>query len=191
MFANLEAGATTTRDYQQVFMPGLPQTPEPARARTDTAVLEPLANGTPDGIVAGRMMRQRVFRRPGGPEYEAIVDELAIRRLAAPAAVVRQTHYHMATLVNDNPEITLRVLPVDARAEGYATPPASFSIYALADSADPSVVAIVTITAELFLTEPAEVASYGELSDRLRKKALPQEESLDLMIEAAAMLADE
>lgn len=192
MFANLEAGATTIRDYQQIFIPGLLQTPEYARARTDpAAVLEPPSNGTPDGIVAGRMMRQRMFRRPGGPDYEGIIDELAIRRLAAPPAVVKKSLYHMATLVNDNPKITLRVLPIDARIEDYATPPTSFSIYTFPDRDDPSVVAIVTITAELFLTEPADVASYEELFDRLRKQALPQQGSLDLIVEAAAEFPDE
>ncbi len=190
-FANLEAGAATIREYQQIFIPGLLQTPEYAQARTDPeAALEELSNGTPDGIVAGRMMRQRMFRRPGGPDYEAIVDELAIRRLSAPPAVTKKSLYHLATLVNDNPKITLRVLPIDARIESYATPPTSFTIYTFADPEDPVVVAVVTITAEFFLTEPADVAPYEELFDRLRKQARPEADSLDVMTEAAARLAD-
>ena len=180
MFANLEAGATTIRDYQQIFIPGLLQTPEFARARTDPAgALEPPSNGTPDGIVAGRLMRQRMFRRPGGPNYEAIIDELAIRRLAAPPEVVKKSLHHVATLVNDDPRITLRVLPIDARIENYATPPTSFSIYTFADPDDPVVVAVVTITTELFLTEPADVAPYEELFDRLRKQALSKPRALN------------
>ena len=191
MFANLEAGATAIRDYQQIFIPGLLQTPEYVRARTDPATLEGLSNGTPDGIVAGRMMRQRMFRRPGGPEYAAIVDELAVRRPAARPAVVKKSMYHMATLVNENPKITLRVLPVDAQIEGYAIPRTSFTIYSFADPDDPTVVAINTGTAELFLTEPADVALYELLFDRLSKGALPEPRSLDLIIEAAARLPDE
>jgi hypothetical protein len=53
------------------------------------------------------------------------------------------------------------------------------------------VVAVVTITAEFFLTEPADVAPYEELFDRLRKQALPEAGSLDAVTEAAARLADE
>ena len=87
VFANLESGAATIREYQQICVPGLLQTPEYAMARTDPATaLEELSDGTSDGIVAGRLMRQRMFRRPGGPDYEAIVDELAIRRLSAAAS---------------------------------------------------------------------------------------------------------
>ncbi len=192
MFANLEAGATSIREYQQIFIPGLLQTPEYVRARTDpTAVLEELSNGTPDGIVAGRMMRQRMFRRPGGPTYEAIVDELAIRRLSAPPVVVKKALYHVATLVNDNPKITLQVLPTEARIDGYATPRTSFYIYAFSDPADPAVVVADTFTAELFLTEPAEVAPHEILFERLRKSSLSQAESLDLIVEAADRLSDE
>jgi transcriptional regulator with XRE-family HTH domain len=192
VFANLEAGAVTIRDYQQILIPGLLQTPEFAQARTDSAaVLEDLSNGTPDGIVAGRMMRQRMFRRPGGPDYEAIVDELAIRRLAAPPPVVKKALNHMATLVNDNPKITLRVLPIDAQLEGYAIPRTSFTIYTFADPDDPAVVAINTGTAELFLTEAADVSKYELLFDRLRKEGMPGSRSLDLITGTAARLADE
>jgi transcriptional regulator with XRE-family HTH domain len=192
MFANLEAGATTIRDYQQIYVPGLLQTPEYARARTNPeTTLEELSKDTVDGVVAGRLMRQRMFRRPGGPDYEAIIDELAIRRLSVPPDVMKKTLLHVTTLVNDSPKITLRVLPIDARIDGYATPPTSFTIYTFADPDDPVVVAVVTITAEFFLTEPADVAPYLELFDRLRKQSLPETGSLDAVTEAAARLADE
>jgi len=190
MFANLEAGATTIREYQQTFVPGLLQTPEYARARTDPALHEPLADGTPDGIVAGRAMRQRIFRRPGGPAYEAIIDELAIRRLTAPPEVAKKSLYHLATLVNENPKITVRVLPVDARIEAYATPRATFYIYTFADPVDPTLVVADTYTTELFLSEPAEVAHYQLLFDRLRDQAWQESKSLDLIIEAAERLSD-
>jgi hypothetical protein len=136
-------------------------------------------------------MRQRMFRRPGGPDYEAIVDELAIRRLSVPPAVMKKSLYHVATLVNDNPKITVRVLPADARVEGYATPRTSFYIYTFADPGDPTVVVADTFTAELFLTEPAEVAPHEVLFDRLLKASLSAQESLDLIVEAASRLSDE
>jgi transcriptional regulator with XRE-family HTH domain len=192
MFADLEAGAIAMRQYSQTLLPGLVQTPEFARARTGpVAELDGLGNGIPDGIVAGRLMRQRMFRRPGGPTLELIIDEVAIRRLAAPPAVVKQSLYHVATLVNDNPKITLRVLPVDVRIKGYAIPRTSFSIYTFADPGDPVVVVVDTFTAELFLTDPAAVAPYEEFFDRLREQALPDAESLDFITATAAGLLDE
>ena len=58
------------------------------------------------------------------------------------------------------------------------------------DPGDPTAVVIETITAELFLTEPGEVAPYEHLFARLRKAALPEEESLDLITKTAADLPD-
>jgi transcriptional regulator with XRE-family HTH domain len=188
VFANVEAGANTIREYQQIFIPGLLQTPDYAKTRTDPDVLEPLSNGSPEGIVAGRTMRQRMFRRPGGPDYEAIVDELAIRRLSAAPEVVKKSLYHVATLVNDNPKITMRVLPVDARIEGYATPRTSFTIYTFLDPGDPVVVAVTTTTTDFFLTQPGDVEPHETLFRRLRDASLSQEDSLDLITKMAAEL---
>jgi transcriptional regulator with XRE-family HTH domain len=188
LYANLEAGAAQIREYQQTFIPGLLQTPEFARARTEAdATLESLTE-TADGVLAGRVGRQRMLRRPGAPGYEVIIDEVAIRRLAAPPEVVKKQLYHLATTCNGRPGITLRVLPVDARLDSFSVPRCTFSIYDYPDPGDPAVVAIDTVTSDLVLTGPAEVAPYDQLYARLRDAALPQADSLDLLTKAATEL---
>ena len=141
--------------------------------------------------MAGRAGRQRMLRRPGGPSYEVIVDEIAIRRLAAPPAVVKQQLYHLATTVNGDPNIAVRVLPVSARIASYSVPRCTFSIYTYPDPGDPAVVAIDTVTSDLILTEPDEVAPYDQLYTRLRDAALPPADSLDLLTKAATELPDQ
>jgi transcriptional regulator with XRE-family HTH domain len=191
LYANLEAGAATIREYQQTFVPGLLQIPEFVRARLDTeAVLGPLDYPV-DGIVAGNAGRQRMLRRPGAPTYEAIVDELAIRRLTVPPDVFKKELYHLAQAVNGNPNLSLRVLPIDARIGGYAVPRCTFSIYTYPDPGDPDVVAIDTVTSDVMLTEPADVRPYDQLYNGLRQAALPQEDSLDLLTKAATELPHE
>jgi transcriptional regulator with XRE-family HTH domain len=188
LYANLEAGAAQIREYQQVLIPGLLQTPEFAQAQTvSTITLEPLA-GTPDGVLAGRTGRQRMLRRPGAPSYEVIIDELAIRRLGAPPDVVKKQLYHLATTSNGTPAITLRVLPVDARLDSFTVPRCTFSIYTYPDPGDPAVVAVDTVTSDLILTDPAEVTPYDQLYARLRDAALPPADSLDLLTKAATEL---
>ena len=182
--ANLEAGATSIRQYQQTFFPGLLQTPEFVRA---LAEIEPVT-GTTEGVLAGRAGRQRMLRRPGAPGYEVILDELAVRRLAAPPDVVKAQLYHLATTVNGNPQLTLRVLPIEARIDGYTVPRSAFSLYSYPDPGDPAVVAVDTVTSDLILTEPGDVAPYEQLYARLRDAALPQPASLDLLTTAAAHL---
>ncbi len=191
LYANLEAGAASIREYKQTFLPGLLQIPEFVRARIDAdATLAPMTGTTVDGVLAGNAGRQRMFRRPGGPAYEVIVDEVVIRRLAAPPDVVKKQLYHLATVVNGDPKFTLRVLPVDARIENFSVPRCTFSIYAYPDADDPRVVAIDTVTSDLILTEPGEVQSYEHLYARLRDAALPPPDSLDLLTKTAADLPD-
>jgi transcriptional regulator with XRE-family HTH domain len=189
-YADLEAGAATIREYQQTFLPGLLQIPEYAEARTEgPAVLESLG-GTTDGVLAGRLGRQRMLRRPGAPTYEVIIDELTVRRLTAPPEVIKKQLYYLATTVNADPKISLRVLPITARIRGYAVPRCTFSLYTYPDPGDPAVVAIDTVTDDLILTEPADVDTYKQLYARLCDAALSELDSLDLLTKAAADLPD-
>ena len=190
LIADLEAGASVIRAYEQTFVPGLLQIPEFVRARSvATATLEPVS-GTVDGILAGRAGRQRMLRRPGGPTLEVIVDEVAVRRLAAPAHVVKKQLYHLATAVNKDPNITLRVLPVHALIKDFTVPRSAFTIFTYPDPGDPDVVAVDTVTSDLILTAKDQVAPYDRLYERLREAALPPEDSIELLTKAAAGLAD-
>ena len=189
--ADLEAGATAIREYHQTFLPGLLQIPEYTRARTDVAAeLQPMT-GTVNGMLAGRAGRQRMLRRPGAPTYEVILDELAVRRLTAPPDIFKKQLYHLTTLCNNGePTVTLRVLPVDARIAGFSVPRSAFSMYTYPDPGDPAVVAVDTVTSDLIVTEPAEVAPYDQLYTRLRDAALPEADSLHLLTKAATELPD-
>jgi len=191
LYANLEAGAKSIRMYEQRFLPGLLQIPEFVRARLDAdATLEPLAGVTLEGVLAGNAGRQRMFRRPGGPTLEVIVDEVAVRRLTAPPEIVKKQLYFLASAVNGDPRVALRVLPVEARIESFTVPRCTFMIFVYPDPGDPVVVAIDTVTSDLIITEPEQVTPYDQLYERLLSAALPAVDSLDLLTKAAANLPD-
>lgn len=186
--ADLEAGAVTIREYQQTFPPGLLQTEEYARSRYESAAtLQPPDAGL-DKVVAGRAGRQRMMRRPGGPTYEVILDEMVVRRLTAPPGVVKQQLYHMAAEANREPKIIVRVLPAEAVVADYTVPRSTYSVYTYPDSGDPTVVAVDTVTSDLVLTELGEVRPYEELYNRLHDAALSPADSLELLTAAAAAL---
>lgn len=179
LYADLEAGATTIREYQQTFLPGLLQIPGYVQARTESE-LEPMT-GTAEGVLTGRLGRQRMLRRPGGPTYEVIIDEMAIRRPSASAEVVQAQLRHIATVVSGAAKLSVRVLPIEAGVEGFAVPRSAFAMYTYADPGDPVVVAIDTVTDDLVLTDDDAVRRYGELYRRLREAALSEADSLDLL----------
>jgi transcriptional regulator with XRE-family HTH domain len=191
LYANLEAGATTIREYQQTFVPGLLQVPEFVRARLDAEGTLGDAAFPTDGVVSGNAGRQRMLRRPGGPTYEVILDELAIRRLTVPPDVFKKQLYHLAQVVNGDRKVSLRVLPIQARIPAYTVPRCTFSIYTYPDAGDPDVVAVDTVTSDLLLTEPAEVDPYSHLYTGLREVALSQDDTLDLLTKSATELPDE
>jgi transcriptional regulator with XRE-family HTH domain len=188
LYANLEAGARTIREYQMTFLPGLLQTPEFTNARSETERLVGRAAYNSKDATAGRLGRQRMLRRPGGPSYEVVIDERAIRRAAAPLEIVKAQLYHIAAIVNGNPRITVRVLPVAAEVERYAVPRSAFSIYTFNDPDDPRVVAVDTVTDDLVLTAERDVASYERLYGALWRASLPPRESLRMVLDAANAL---
>jgi transcriptional regulator with XRE-family HTH domain len=191
LYANLEAGAATIREYHQTALPGLLQIPDYVRSMAiANAAIEPLS-GTVDGILAGRAGRQRNLRRPGGPGLEEIVDEFAIMRLAAPAGVVKRQLRHLVVVVKGGqPNVTLRVLPAQVRIRDFALPRSAFFMYTYPDPGDPRVVAIDTVTSDVILTDEAQVAAYERMYERLREAALSPEESAKLLTEAADALPD-
>jgi transcriptional regulator with XRE-family HTH domain len=184
-YADLEAGAARIREYQQIFIPGLLQTPDFVRARiTADAELEAV-EGTTDGVVTGRESRQRMLRRPGAPTYEVIIDELAIRRLSAPAPVVREQLQHLAAVAGSGSGITVQVLEVRAEIPGFTVPRCTFSLYTYPDPGDPAVVAIDTVTNDVILTDPGQVRPYEELYARLAHTALTTDQSIARISEYA------
>ena len=185
LYANLEAGAETIREYQGTFVPGLLQTPDFTRARIEADRQTGSAGFTAAKAIDGRLGRQRMLRRPDGPVYDVILDEVAIRRPAAPPEILKAQLYHLAATVNVDPKVTLRVLPVRAEIDGYSVPRSSFSIYTFADPGDPNVVAVDTVTDDLVLTEQPLVNRYLEMFNRLRRATLSEEASLQTLIDTA------
>lgn len=186
LYADFEAGATDIREFQMVFLPGLMQTDDftRARAETDRRLGGPI-DYVPDKVIDARHTRQRMLRRPGGPSYHVVVDEVAIRRASAPPEVLKAQLYHITASVNANPKIRLQVLPVDVTIEDYTLPRSAFSIYTFADSEDPGVVAVDTVTEDVVLTEERDLKSYDELFNRLVDAAWDEAESLDFLIRHA------
>jgi transcriptional regulator with XRE-family HTH domain len=187
LFADLEAGASSIREYQQPFVPGLLQTPEFTRALL-AAEGAAAAGVKPDRVVEARAARQRMLRRPDGPTYEVILDEVVVRRLAAPAPVMCAQLDHLVEVADNEEKITIRVLPVDAVIDGYRVPQSAFSIYEFADPGDPTMVAVGTVTSDLVVDESDDVARYTEIYDCVRDSALSVTDSIAALTHAAQTL---
>ncbi|MCD0448323.1 helix-turn-helix transcriptional regulator [Actinocorallia sp. API 0066] len=188
LFANLEAGARRIRQYQQSFVPGLLQLPEFTRSRLEHSRWPQPPGATTEGVLKGRAGRQRLMRRKGGPAYEVILDEFAVRRRTAPAPIMRAQFEHMAAVAAEENSIEIRVLPLGAEVESYNLPVCSFQIYNYADPKDPVVVGVESPTTDTVLTEADHVAGYLEMYEALRAATLPIEDSQEFLRQAALAL---
>lgn len=189
LYADLEAGAASIREFQP-FIPGLLQTAEFAHHRQlAESEIGPVTYQS-ERAVEARQTRQRMLRRPDGPIYEVILDEIAVRRLGAPPSVVAAQLEHLVAVAAE-PRVEVLVLPVAARIEGYVFPRSPFSIYDYPEPDDPQVVAVDTVTSDVVLTsmtEPDQVKRYTNLYDRLRRAALTPQDSVAFLHEVAAEL---
>ncbi|MEU4244249.1 helix-turn-helix transcriptional regulator [Actinoplanes sp. NPDC026619] len=182
LYADLESGAGLISEYQLTLLPGLLQIPEftAAYARVDRTLYAETFD--PERAVEARAARQANLARSNPPRYHVVIDELAIRRFAATAGAAHEQLEHIAVILQDNPGITVQVLPVSARIPGGLTPRSAFSMYQYPDPDDPVVVAVDTITSDLLLTEPEHVAPYLRLHQRLSEAALSRSDTFDFLV---------
>jgi hypothetical protein len=199
-YAELESGCVDIREYASSIVPGLLQTAAYARVRilSSCALREdgPPADGAdtdtppdPETEVAARVARQAILsRRVDPPHYEAVVEETALTGRAGPAEVLHAQVTHLREVAK-LPNVTLRILPLDAPIGQQYLPHTPFSIYRFADPADPETVAVEALAHDLLLTERAHVRRHTLVFEWLRDAALPPDDSTAWLAAAATRFA--
>ncbi|GAA1856005.1 helix-turn-helix domain-containing protein [Actinomadura bangladeshensis] len=176
--ADLEYNAAVVRSYDQTAMPGALQCRPfiEALIKLDENQMSP--DLQPERMVEARERRHQELLRPDGPVYETILDECVIHRLALHPEVIATQLRSMIKTVTERDTITVRVLLHNARIPGGLPPQSSFYLYSFAEPGDPPIAVIDTVTADLILTQPKELARYNVMYDRLRDAALSPEDSI-------------
>jgi transcriptional regulator with XRE-family HTH domain len=189
--AGLEWGTAEICEYQLNFVPGLVQTESYTRARIAAErEIYPMMFDA-ERVVEARRTRQLLLDQPDGPAYEVVIDELALRRPAAPVRVIAAQLDRLADMGHNHDRVSIRVLPTSAYIEGYAVPRSAFSIYRYPDPGDPVAVAVDTDTKDDVLVGGDAVQRYLALYARLREAALSPTDSLDFLAALAEELPHE
>ena len=190
VYADLEHGATTIREYASFVVPGLLQIPEYTQARAELSRLQELfppkhTDRAVTRSVEAKSMRQRMLRRPDGPRYEALVDETAILRPAALPEVMARQLTHLADLAENDDRVNMRILPQRATIGDFWLPRSPFTLYTFADG-DPDAAVVDTEVVDLVYTDATDVVLYHELYRRLAEAALSGPHTVALLREEAA-----
>ncbi|MCO5968927.1 helix-turn-helix domain-containing protein [Actinoallomurus soli] len=191
LYADIESGAKTIREYQPGAMPGILQTPDYTWALIEHAKAEGPITYIPERLVEARLQRQRTVLRPDGPEYEVILDEVGLRRFTVPPDVMCAQLNHVIRVAETHARVTVRIFPLVTGVASALTPGAQLIVYTFPDPADPTMATVQTVAAEIFHTEPEEVARYLRRYQYVREAALSEVRSLSFLSALASQISDE
>ncbi|MFI7243519.1 helix-turn-helix domain-containing protein [Streptomyces qinglanensis] len=162
----LEDAASVIRTYEVQFLPGLLQTEDYAHAVSKLGY----PNTDPRKvarIVALRMARQKLLRRPEPPRLWAVVDEAVLRRPFGGTEVMREQLEHLLKMI-ELPHITLQVAPFEVTAAAAGTP---VTLLRFLDHDLPDKVYLEHLTNAVYLDKPSEIDQYTLIMDRLCAEA--------------------
>ncbi len=171
-YVGLEVSASRIQSYELLFVPGLLQTPEYARALVSA--------GRPDATDPGveqrlkvRLERQRILRRPDAPTFWAVLDESVLHRPIGGEDVLTAQMDHLLEMAA-LPSVVLQILPW--HLSGYAAEHA-FTMLRFAEPELPDLVYLEEHTGAAYLDKRPDVESYTRIMDRLTIDALSPEAS--------------
>ena len=176
-YISFEAEARSVRNYESLFIPGLLQTEDYARA-VITGTLPMASQPEVEQRVQARIERQELLTAERPLELWAIVDEAAVRRMVGGPGIMRGQLLHLLQAV-DSPNITLQVITFEAGA--HPGMPGSFVYMEFGDAADPELVYVDTLAGDLFLEAEADLRRYSQMFDHLRATALSQSQTTDMI----------
>jgi transcriptional regulator with XRE-family HTH domain len=169
----LEAAATQIRTYEALYIPGLLQTPAYAGAVFRAGQV--LDDAAVKRRVEVRIARQDVLRRDRPPQFYALIDEAALRKMVGGPEVMAEQLRHLIEAAAA-PHITIQILRDSVGA--HAAMPGPFMILDFGSDLDPSVVYLETATDSLHLEKPEELEAYSWLFTRAVASAASPEESV-------------
>jgi transcriptional regulator with XRE-family HTH domain len=181
-YIGFEGEAHSVWNYESLFVPGLLQTEDYARA----VIRGGLPNASRDEVerrVEVRMERQALLHSENPVNLWGIVDEAALRRQVGGQEVMQAQFQHLIE-VSELPHVTFQVIPFDAGA--HPGMPGSFILLQFGDAAIPDVIYVDTMAGELFLEEVADVRRYKLVFEHLRAVAASPEASLSLVTSSIA-----
>lgn len=173
---DFEAEASVIRTYECQVIPGLLQTPAYAEAifrayklRSDEEIKQ---------LVKARIERQHILNQVDPPDYRAVMDEAALRRVVGSSADMSQQLRHLTHMAARH-NIDIYVLPFAAGA--HAATLGSFALMDFPDLLDESIVYVDTATSTLYLEEEHELREYNSILSRAQASALDTDKSLQLI----------
>ncbi|MEV6320078.1 helix-turn-helix transcriptional regulator [Nocardia sp. NPDC051787] len=174
----LEAETEVMRVYHPFLIPGLLQTAEYAEGVLRSVVeFQQVPNDVDEGV-SKRMERQQVLYRRDHRFHFVIAAQALHTTVGNDQTMIGQLDRLLA--VAGMPRVVLGIVPAEAP---YRVSMTNFTIF------DNDRVMVETVTAELTITQPREIALYGRAFDILAKQAVTGQQARELISAALDMRA--
>ncbi len=175
-YIGLESEARQAINYESLFVPGLLQTEDYARA-----VIRGVRPTAPDdeneNRVTARMQRQLLLEGDKPLRLWAILDQAALCREVGSDAVMRDQLTHLIQQAQ-RPHITVQIIPFSAGA--HPGMPGSFIVLKFGPD-DPDVIHIDSMAGDLFLEKETDIRRYNQMCEHLRAIALSPADTVALL----------
>ncbi|MER7250377.1 helix-turn-helix transcriptional regulator [Kribbella sp. NPDC000426] len=184
-YVGLEVAAALIRTYEVMFVPGLLQTEEYARAMVQLGKSTFLPHQEVDQRVELRVTRQQILTRANPARLWVVIDESVLHRPVGGEKVLRAQIEHLI-MWSQQPNITLQVMPFSS--VGYAGAGGAFSLLRFPEGDLPDIVYIEHAASALYLDKLDEVDEYVAIMEGLTISAAPVSATEGLLKEALARL---
>jgi transcriptional regulator with XRE-family HTH domain len=181
-YIGFEEEARSISNYESLFIPGLLQTEDYARALLHGTLPYASSEEIENRVIA-RMERQTLLDRDEPPRLWAIMDEAAVRRRVGGRETMRDQLARLPEAAA-RPNVTLQVISFDAGP--HPGMDGAFVVLEFPDPADQSIAYTESAAGGLFLEEDVELRRYMLMFEHLRAAALRPEATLTLLAEIAA-----
>jgi transcriptional regulator with XRE-family HTH domain len=179
-----ESEAHAVRQFETLFIPGILQTEDYARAVLQNHYDEGPGSEQLRALVELRTRREDLFDAENGPSFHFVLDEAVVHRLVVGPSVMRRQLRRLIEVAN-RPNITIEIVPFSAGLH-----PGMKGPFEIIEFADPPVSDIVYLEGprvDIISDDPEEILKYREAFERLVKASLGPRDSLTLI----ARIADE
>lgn len=176
-YIGLEQDASSITSYGTLYIPGLLQTEDYARA-----IIKGIAPGIDPKILEQRIevrcRRQQLLEGEHPPRYRALLDEAVLHRQVGGAALMATQIGKIIELVNVG-KATVQVIPFDVGA--YPVADLMFVLLEFGDLSLSPVVYVEGLTGSQYLERAADLARYREAIEYQRDFALSPRDSVSLL----------
>ncbi|GAA1673199.1 helix-turn-helix domain-containing protein [Fodinicola feengrottensis] len=188
LYLELEALAFSLREYHTELITGVLQTRDYASAvvRADAEGLLITETEVRELVdVRARRAGLLTRQRPTAPRFDIVLNEAAVRRPVGGEEVMAAQLRHLVKLIDDLPNLTVRIIPFSAGIHRGALASGSFVVLDFPPDSEPTTVYSEGLTGAAYLNKPAEVERHVWAFEGITNKALDRKSSRELLTQIA------